>query len=66
MQSDRKSKSFLIPLKEIEENNFDLSINRYKEIEYEQVKYEKPEMILKKINQLEKDILKDISELENK
>jgi hypothetical protein len=63
---NRKSKSFFVPIQEIIDNNYDLSINRYKEIEYDEIKYEKPKEILKKINQLEKEILKGISDLENK
>lgn len=43
--------------------NFDLSISRYKEIEYEEVAYEKPEVIIQKIEALEEQILENISEL---
>jgi type I restriction enzyme M protein len=64
VSNSRKSKSFLVPFNEIKENNYDLSINKYKEIEYDEVKYEKPEDIINKINKLEKEILKGISELE--
>lgn len=38
------------------ENNYDLSVNRYKKIEYEEVEYDEPEVILRKIIYLEKDI----------
>ena len=64
--SERKSKSFFVTIQEIIDNNYDLSINRYKEIEYDEIKHEKPQAILKKINQLEKEILKGISDLEIK
>jgi type I restriction enzyme M protein len=60
---DRKSKFFYVPLKEIIENNYDLSINRYKEIIYEEVKYEKPEMILENIKNIENEILNNLSKL---
>jgi type I restriction enzyme M protein len=46
-QTDRKKKYFFIPIKEIKDNNYDLSISKYREIEYEEVKYEKPEVIKK-------------------
>ena len=59
-QEDRKQKSFFVPVKEIIENNYDLSINRYKEIEYAPPKYDKPEVILKKFEKLEREILKSI------
>ena len=60
---NRKGKCFFIPVKEIIENNYDLSISKYKEIEYEEVKYEKPEIIKKKILELEEDIIKRLKEL---
>lgn len=53
------SQSFLVPFKKIKENDWDFSINRYKEIVYEEVEYNKPEVIIgriKKLNQ-ERDIL---------
>ena len=46
---DRKAKCFFVPIEEIEENDFDLSISRYKEIEYEEVIYEEPKVIKQKI-----------------
>ena len=61
---DRKAKCFFVPIKEIEDNDFDLSISRYKEIEYEEIIYDKPEVIKEKILKLEEKIietLKDIS-----
>jgi type I restriction enzyme M protein len=63
--NDRKSKSFFVPVKEIIENNYDLSINRYKEIVYENVNYEKPENILNKINNLEQEIRNELKNLKN-
>jgi hypothetical protein len=38
---------------EIVENNYDLSINRYKEIVYEEVEYEAPEKIIGYVRELE-------------
>jgi type I restriction enzyme M protein len=61
-ENNRQSKHFFIPVEEIVENGYDLSINRYKEIAYEEVKYEKPEVILKGIVNLENQIQ---SELQN-
>lgn len=62
---DRKSKHFTVPVNDIVDNNYDLSINRYKEIAYEPVKYEKPEVILGKIEEIEKEILEGINELKS-
>lgn len=60
----RTEQSFLVPKKEIEENDYDLSINRYKEIIYEEVVYDEPKVILNKVKELENSILKGIEELE--
>ena len=60
---DRKGKCFFITAEEIVENNYDLSISRYKEIEYEEVQYEKPEVILDQLDALEDEIKKNIAEL---
>jgi type I restriction enzyme M protein len=53
--SDRTSQSFLVPFLEIKENDWDLSINRYKEIVYEEVVYDAPSVILKRIDDLNKE-----------
>lgn len=60
----RTDQSFLIPKDEIKKNDYDLSINRYKEIEYEEVEYEEPKIILSNIKNLETEIMKAIDELE--
>ena len=62
-ENNRTSKFFWVEKKEIEENNFDLSINRYKTSNYEAVKYEDSSVIVKKIETLEKEILSGLAEL---
>lgn len=62
--SDRKTKAFFVPVAEIVENKYDLSINRYKEIEYKEVEYDPPKTILKRLRKLEKEIAADLGELE--
>jgi len=62
-ENDRKSKFFWVEKSEIEKNDFDLSINRYKDVEYEKVEYEKPEVILAEIEELEGEILAGIEDL---
>ena len=63
---DRKriEQSFFVDKSEIVENGYDLSINKYKEIEYEEVVYDAPEVILGRVKALEDEIVKGISELE--
>lgn len=65
-EKDRKriEQSFLVPKDEIVANDYDLSINRYKEIEYEEVEYEKPQVIIGKIKDLEQHILDGIADIE--
>ncbi len=52
----RKEQSFLVPVEEIRANDYDLSINKYKEVERVKVEYDKPEMILGRIESLEAEI----------
>lgn len=61
---ERKEKSFFVPKQEIAENDYDLSINKYKKIEYVPVKYPPTSEILAEIKDLQTQISKDISELE--
>lgn len=51
----RIDKSFLVPVKEIIENKYDLSINRYKETVHEVKTYEKPAVIISQIEALDKE-----------
>jgi type I restriction enzyme M protein len=61
---DRTVKHFVVPVAEIREKRFDLSINRYKEAVHEEVKYEPPKVILAKLRELETEIAKDLKALE--
>lgn len=59
----RTEQSFFVPVEEIRENGYDLSINKYKEIEYEEVVYDFPQEIMLRIRELEMDITAGIEEL---
>ena len=59
----RKEQSFFVPVEEIRDNNYDLSINKYKEIEREKVEYEPVADILTRLEKTEGDYLKGYSEL---
>lgn len=61
---NRTEQSFFVPVEEIRENDYDLSINKYKEIEYEEVVYDEPKVILERVKKLEKEITEGIDELE--
>jgi type I restriction enzyme M protein len=64
-EADRKKteQSFLVDKEDIIKNDFDLSINRYKEIEYEKVEYEKPEVIMTRLDELASDLSSKMDEL---
>lgn len=60
---DRKEKCFFVPKKEIVENDYDLSVNRYKEDAFEEIKYDNPKLILKKLKKIESSVETDLKEL---
>jgi len=62
-ENDRGSKFFYVEKTEIEKNDLDLSINRYKVAEYKEVVYQDPAEILSKIESLENEIVLGINEL---
>jgi type I restriction enzyme M protein len=62
----RTDRSFLVPVSEIRDNKYDLSINRYKEVVYEEKVYEKPAVIIEKIEALDQeraDLLNQLKEM---
>jgi type I restriction enzyme M protein len=62
----RTEKAFLVPFEEIKANDWDLSINRYKEIEHQEVEYDSPKVILADIKKLDLErgeALKKLEEL---
>ena len=59
----RTEQSFLVPKAEIAENDYDLSINRYKEIVYDEVEYDPPTVILDELDTLEIEIQEGMAEL---
>ena len=60
----RTDRSFLVPKGEIASNEYDLSINRYKEVEYEAVEYDLPGVILERLVALEEEIQRGMKELD--
>lgn len=64
-EEDRKrtEQSFLVDMKEIVDNDYDLSINKYKEVIYEKVEYPPTSEILADIEELNKEIDKNLEEL---
>ena len=62
--SDRTSKSFFVDKDEIVSNDYDLSLNRYKEIVYEPIEYDPPLVIINQLKELEAKIMSDLEDLE--
>lgn len=65
-QRTRKDKSFLVPIDEIRNNDYVLSINKYKEVEREKVEYDSSEDIQGRIETLENEISAAIKEFRTK
>ncbi|RTQ53271.1 SAM-dependent DNA methyltransferase [Hymenobacter gummosus] len=62
----RTDKSFLVMVEEIRRNNYDLSINRYKEVVHEQKQYDSPETIIAQIEALDaerRELLEDLKSM---
>ena len=65
-EADRKrtDKSFMVPKQDIVDNDYDLSINKYKEVEYVKVEYPPTSEIMANIRKIEAEIGKEMDELE--
>ncbi|KAB0488826.1 type I restriction-modification system subunit M [Pseudomonas psychrophila] len=61
---DKRKKAFVVLAEDVAANKYDLSINRYREAEYQQEQYEDPKVILKRLKGLEEEILADLDALE--
>ena len=64
-QRTRKDKSFLVPVDDIRQNDYVLSINKYKEVERERVEYEPTEVIMERVMKLEDEIVAAVREFRN-
>ncbi len=60
----RTEKSFMVSKKEIVDNDYDLSINKYKKTEYVPVEYPPTEEIMGRIIELEAQIGRELAELQ--
>ena len=62
-QRSRAAQSFCVPKAEIAEQGYDLSLNRYKEVEHEEIEYRSPCEIMDDLDRLEKEIHDGLAEL---
>ena len=66
MSRTRKEQSFVVPVEEIRANDYDLSINKYKEVEKVIVEYEEPAVVLERIQKLTEQVYDAINEFREK
>ena len=59
----RTAQSFLVPKQEIADQDYDLSLNRYKELEVEEVEHRNPLEVLADLEQLDAEIAAGTAEL---
>jgi len=60
----RMEQSFCVPKADISANGYDLSLNRYKEVVYEEVQHVPPKQLLAELAELEREIEQGLKELE--
>jgi type I restriction enzyme M protein len=63
LKRERTAQSFCVPKAEIADEDYDLSINRYKEIVYEEVEHRSPAEIIGELENLETEIQTQLGEL---
>ncbi len=61
----RSEQSFLVTKEDIIENDYDLSINKYKQVIYEKVEYDPPKIIMERIDRIDEEIVTLKEELKN-
>lgn len=63
MERKRTEQSFMVPKEDIVENDYDLFINKYKEVEYVPVEYPSTQEILTNLREIEMEIATAMDEL---
>lgn len=64
-ERERTDKSFFVDKQEIVENDYDLSINKYKKVEYQAVEYPSSAEIIADLDEIELEIASEMEELKN-
>ncbi|TDQ18900.1 type I restriction enzyme M protein [Algoriphagus boseongensis] len=63
--NDRTAQCFFVPKKEIEDNNYDLSMSKYQEQIFEEIEYKDPALILEELEKLEETIQAELKTLKD-
>ena len=61
----RTAQSFCVPLSDIAAADYDLSLNRYKEVEHEVVEHQDPKEVIAELRAIESEISNGLSQLED-
>ena len=59
----RRDQSFMVPVEEIRENDYDLTINKYKEVERVKVEYDTTEVIMQRVLERHASITKKLNHI---
>ena len=63
-QNPRTAQSFCVPKAEIEAAGYDLSLNRYKEVQHKEAEYDSPSQIIRELQNIEDEISQGLVKLE--
>jgi type I restriction enzyme M protein len=63
-ENDHKAKYFSVSKNDIITEGYDLSISKYKEDVYEEVRYDKPSVVMARLKKIEAEIAAELKELE--
>jgi type I restriction enzyme M protein len=63
--NNRTAQCFFVTKKEIEENSYDLSMSKYQEQLFEEVKYKDPALIFEELERLEENIQAELKTLKD-
>lgn len=63
--TDRTAQCFFVPKKDIEDNNYDLSMSKYQEQVFEEIEYKDPALIFEELEKLEETIQAELKTLKD-
>ena len=63
-ENSRTAQSFCVPLADIAAADYDLSLNRYKEVEHEEIEYQDPKTIIAELKAIESEFADGLAQLE--
>lgn len=64
IENPRTAQSFCIPLEDIAAADYDLSLNRYKKVEHEEVEHQDPKAVIAELRAIEAEISEGLTQLE--